>query len=725
MDTRLVPSTCKECYVGCGSIIQVQNDRVLRIGGNQGNPHSKGAFCIKGMNAPIAALDHPDRILYPLRRMGERGEGRFERVSWDEATDAIARRIGEVVEKHGGRSIAGAVSNQFYDRGVAMALLLRCLGSPNYMINQDLCQGCRSTAALLSGITAHAGNELGKARCILVVGKSPSDSNIIEWMNTKSAKTAGAKLIVVDPRRTTIAQSADLWLAPRPGTDAALALSMVHVIFEEQLTDVEFVSKWCTGTDELRSRAAMYPPAVAAEITGIPQHDIESAARMFALTKPGCSLLGHGIDAQANGVQTAMAFNALLALTGNIDRPGTNRLPKQFRGFREYNSFIHDPAFGMPADKEREIIGGDEFPFWSGPHSWGKACHNPSVISAILTNKPYPVKALYASGVNIVCTYPGMQNTIAALHALDLFIVATDQMTPTAQLADYVLPKTTQLEEEAVFIEDTCVCAMQRVTPRRGEVKSDIEIAIALRDALRRKGLLQFELMPWDSHREFIDFQLKDTGISFEDVTAKGYYEFPFDYEAFKDGGFNTPSRKIEFLSSRLVDAGYDGLPDYRQPDYATKKDGYGLILVTGIRTMALHHSRFRNHAWSRKIQNVPELRLHPATAERHGIGANDWIWVETPRGASRVYLKAKMTEELPENIVATGMGWWFPEVTAPDRGALTFNVEAAIPYGPHWDPISGSSESRNVACRIGRADPGDIPHLDEIANALTVARSV
>ncbi len=447
MGDQVIASTCKECAVKCGSLIYVRDGEIVKIAGNPAHPHSEGAFCIKGVRAPVAAYAHPDRLLFPLRRAGGRGEGNWQQVSWDAALAEIAERLGEVKQRSGPLSICGAVSNQYGSRGVAMALTLRSLGSPNYMINQDLCQGCRRTASMLTGLGAAPANELKRTRCVLVIGKSPSDSDVVQWMHLKAAKRNGARLIVADPRRTQMARMAQNWLPIKPGTDAALALAMTHVIFEEELWDREFVEASCTGTAELRARAANYSPATAAAITGIPAERIIEAARIFATEKPACLVLGHGIDAQANGVATARAFYALLALTGNIDRPGTNRMAKGLAGFRDTGPILNDPAFRLPPAIEEQIIGGREFPLWSGPHAWAKTCHNPSVIRAMRGSEPYPVRALYASGVNIVCTYPGMRETIAALRGLDLLVVASDHMTPTAELADCVRPNTTLLEE--------------------------------------------------------------------------------------------------------------------------------------------------------------------------------------------------------------------------------------------------------------------------------------
>lgn len=498
MANRVVASTCRECFVGCGSLIHLEDDKVIKITGNPAHPHSRGAFCAKGMNAPIASLNHPLRPLYPLRRTGERGEGKFERVSWDSALSEIADRLQKIKSGFGARAVAGAVSNQYYDRGVAMSLLLRSIGSPNYMINQDMCTGSRSTAAIMTGVHAEAGSELRNAKCILVVGRSPSESNIIEWMDIKLAKQNGTKLIVIDPRQTQLAKLADIWLQVQPGSDAALALAMVKVLFDEDLIDSEFVSRWCVGESELRTRVARYDVDYASGVTGIAAAKIVDAARMFALEGPSCLVLGHGIDAQANGVHTAMAFHAILALTGNIDREGSNRLHKTRAGFRDYVKIAKDPALRMPSERENEIIGGDAYPLWSGPSSWGSAAHNPSVIDAIRTGVPYPVKAIYISGVNIVCTYPGMQNTIDALKRLDLVVVATDHITPTAEFADFVLPKTTLLEEEGVFVEvgAPCLSIFNKAAESRGEVKTDVEIAIALCDKLRERGALDFECLP-------------------------------------------------------------------------------------------------------------------------------------------------------------------------------------------------------------------------------------
>ena len=321
------------------------------------------------------------------------------------------------------------------------------------------------------------------------------------------------------------------------------------------------------------------------------------------------------------------------------------------------------------------------------------------------------MRALYASGVNIVCTYPGMQRTIAALERLDLLVVATDHLTPTAAFADFILPKTTLLEEEGVFTDPggPCLSFIQSAVPRRGEDLSDMEIAIAMRDQFRAHGLIEYELLPWRSARDFIEYQLEGTGLDFDTAAATGFHAHPFGYEEHRSKGFATPSGKIELAASRMQQAGHDPLPGYRAPIYGERDDDYALTLLTGIRSMAYHHSRFRNHAWARKAQDMPELRIHPSTAARFGVQDDDWVRVEARGRTAGVYLQAWLSEDMPLDVVATGMGWWFPELAGADRGALKFNIEAAIGYGPPWDPITGSAEARNSACRITRVEADEV----------------
>ncbi len=442
----LVPTTCWECSTRCGALVTLEDGAVAKVGPNPDHPGSKGAFCVKGIRGMPELTSHPDRLIQPMRRRGERGAVDWEEIGWDAALDTVVDRLLEVRGEYGPLSLIGAVSSAYFSRGAMVALLMRALGSPNWLMNQDLCGGCRALSDKLTGLAAVGGEDIDNTSCALIVGRNPSAADAAQWQALKRARANGARTVVIDPARTPAAKNADLWLRPRPGTDAAVALGMVNVTIAEGLHDADFVERWCHGFDALKERAARYTPAEATRLSGVPAEDIVRAARMYG-DGPSTFVSGHGIDAFSAGVQTFRAFHALVAISGNLDRPGGNIRVKRPRGFRSYIELLHDPAFRLPPEVEAKTIGREEFPLWAGPEGWQTACHNPTAIEAVLTGKPYPVRAMYLSGVNIAVTYPDTRKTVEALRSLDFLCVVSHSMTPTAALADIVLPKTTGLEE--------------------------------------------------------------------------------------------------------------------------------------------------------------------------------------------------------------------------------------------------------------------------------------
>ena len=449
---KVSPTTCWECSTLCGALASVRDGRVVDVAPNPTHPTSQGAFCVKGMRGLPESTYGRDRITYPMRRVGPRGSGKFERISWDTALDEMADQLARVRTQHGPLAIAGAVSGAFFSRGAVIALLMRSLGSPNWLINQDLCGGCRGVSDMITGLGIAGGEDIDRTACALIVGANLTAANPIQWARLKCAKARGARVVVIDPFRTPSADLADLWIRPRPGTDAAIALAMIDVMIKERLYDEAFVRAWCHGFDALRERAAKYPPDRAASIAQVNAEDVVAAARHFA-RGPSVFVSGHGIDAMSNGVQTFRAFHALLAISGNVDRLGGNRRLKRPQGFKTYLDLLHDPRFRLPRETELQTLGAEQFPLWSGPDGWQTACHNPTVINAILTGRPYPVRAMIVSGVNIAVTYPNSARTLEALRSLDFLAVATHTMSPTAAVADIVLPKTTGLEEEEITVQ--------------------------------------------------------------------------------------------------------------------------------------------------------------------------------------------------------------------------------------------------------------------------------
>lgn len=704
--TTTIPTTCWECSTCCGALARVDGGRVTRIDPNPAHPASRGAFCVKGIRGLAEITYGEKRLLHPLRRVGERGSNRWEEISWDAALNSMAEGFAGASAKYGPLSLAGAVGGAFFSRGAIVALMLRAMGSPNFLINQDLCGGCRAVSDMVTGLAIQSGEDVEHASTVLMVGANPHAANPVQWARIKEAKARGAKIVVLDPMRSEAAKIADLWLRPHPGTDAAIAMAMMHVLIAENRHDQVFIAQWTRGFEELAERVQAWTPERAATVSGVPAALILAAARAYA-DGPSAFVSGHGIDAVTNGVQTFRAFHCLVAISGNLDRAGGNRRAKRPVGFRNYLDVIHDPAFQLPPDIAAKTLGAERFPLWAGPKGWQTACHNPTVIEAILTGKPYPVRAMYVSGVNIVVTYPNSQRTIEALRSLDFLAVAAHSMNPTAALADIVLPKTTTLEEEDISINahGPCVTWTAALAKRVGEARPDVEIAAGLLGRMVERGAADPKLMPWRTQREFNRFLVKDTGLDLETIAMEGYATFEYAEGDFARQVFKTPSGKVELWSQRMMEAGLDPLPDYVPTGACGENDpAYPFTLQTGLREKTYHHSRFREQAWARKVSPDPLLKLHPDTALILGVSDGDWVKVETPRGGGACRLKASVTEATAPGVVVTGMGWWLPEAAGPEFGALDVNINSALSYAGPYDPASGSADTRGVPCRITRA---------------------
>ncbi len=699
-------TTCWECSTCCGALATVRDGRVVEFAPNRDHPYSKGQFCIKGMRGAPGITYGEKRLLYPMRRTGARGEGAWARISWEEALTEMAEQLATVRKKYGAEAIVGATSGAYFSRSLILALTLRSIGSPNWMINQDLCGGCRAVSARVTGLNITRGEDIDNTRCALIVGRNPSIADPVEWAALKAAKKRGARIIVIDPKRTQAAQLADLWLQPHVGTDAALALAMTHVLISEKLYDHDFVRRWCYGFDALAARAAQFAPTVAEAMTGVAAEQIIAAARIYA-DGPSTFVSGHGIDAFSAGVQTFRAYHCLVAISGNVDRSGGNLRVRTPKGFRSYGDLLHMPQFRLDEATEMRTIGSDKFPLWAGPKGWQTACHNPSVIEAMLTGKPYPVRALYASGVNILVTYPNTRRSIEALRSLDFVAVAGHTMTPTAEHADIVLPKTTTLEEEDVSFMPSgpTVLFTRALAPPQGEARCEIDIALPLLQKLAERQAIARHLLPWGSQREFNSYLLGESGIGIEELERIGYKQVDADPVTPAARPFASRTGKIELYSPVLAELGLDPLPTYTAPNRTRLPEhiaqAYPLVLVTGDREKSYHHSRFRDQAWAQKVSPDPRLTMHPETARALGLDDGAWVHLEVARGSGTCRLRIKLSDATPPKVVNTGMGWWAPSGPAPERGALDININAALDYSGPYDPISGSSDIRGLACRV------------------------
>lgn len=702
MSESIVKSTCRGCHGVCGVRLHMRDGRLVRVTGNPDSLTSRGYICVKGRAAP-ELLYHPDRLQYPLKRSGNRGEDHWQRIGWDEALDTVSKKLLAVKREYGAESIVGArgTGRPYY---VLFHRFLNCLGTPNRLGYAHTCYGPRLTVSAMTCGTLPVCDYYGFGgvypECVLVWGCNLTEVGASDGMcghQLAITLKRGARLIVVDPRRTGLADRADHWLQIRPGTDAALALGMLHTIIKEELYDREFVGRWTTGFDKLAARVEDYPPEKVADITWVPAESIRDAARLYATTRPACLQWGVGIDQGINNFQTNRAILMLSGITGNIDAPGGDALwvppANVVVQSPRLNPDIELPDQLSPQIRAKKIGGGH--------YKLATTVQPNDFINAVLSGKPYPIKALFIMGSNLLIGHSGSPRMEQALRQID-FIAAVDLfMTPTTQLADIVLPAASWLETDDVadLHFAWCVTARQKIAAI-GECRDDKQIMF---DLAHRMGLDGF---PWKDVKDYCDWVLKDSGITFEEFKDIGILQGDMKYRKYESEGFKTPSGKFEIYCEALAEMGYDPLPHYVEPPespYATPElaEQYPLILSTGARVQAFFHSEGRQIESLRRLNPDPLVEIHLQTAASLGINNGDWVWIESPRGG-RIKQKARLTEGIHPAVVSAQHGWWFPEKKPPEYGYKESNVNMLTSDMP-CDPHTGSEPWRSFLCKISR----------------------
>ncbi|OGL58183.1 MAG: hypothetical protein A3I72_16410 [Candidatus Tectomicrobia bacterium RIFCSPLOWO2_02_FULL_70_19] len=764
--TRIVRSGCFLCHGGCGIRVHVQDGRAVRVEGDPEHPNSRGYLCVKG-RAGIELLYHKDRLLHPLKRAGARGEGRWERISWDEALETCAAELKKVIGRHGPLAVTGGDGTKADEVAWIVDLFLLNLGSTNRTgPGRAQCMFPRRAASNATWGNYYTPDYEGDPRLIVLWGDQPEISNHNSILGYKmlDKRRGGAKLIVIDPRRTAAARRADLWLPIRPGTDVVLALSMMHVMIEEDLFDRAFVERWsnapflvdaetgdllrdsqgnhlvwdkdqllpvpndwpgarpalCGAFDVhgrvcktvwqlLKERCAQYTPPKAAAITWLKAGDIVRAARLYAATKPAALAWGVGLDQCINAHQNGRACAILECLTGNVDVPGGNMHPVPcHRGCRTFTD-----AFGetLPEEAYRKQLGADRFRLCSGPAA-KRYANNPAVLRAILTGEPYPVRAWVAIGGNPLLTWSNAKEVYRALMKLDFFMGADLFMNPSLQLADIVLPAPTHFEKERLmetqgygpFGNVRCVRAVEPL----GEVRDEFEVC---GDILRRMGMDRN--WPWRTVVDFYDERLQEAGMTWREAVEAGG---AFDRIAYrkhetghyrKEGGFPTATGRAEIYSTVWRRNGYDPLPSYTELPESPYSDPelmkeYPFVVITGGRLPNYFHSQHRQVATLRRLHPEPQTQIHPEAAARLGIKKGDWVCVESPRG--RCVQRARLFSGMDPRLLHVEHGWWFPEeeAAAPHLyGVFRSNANTLTPNAdPFLDPAFGGYTLRGFAAK-------------------------
>lgn len=695
-------SVCRICHGGCGTLVHVDGGRVVKVRPDPDWPFSKGRMCIKGLSTPDI-MYHKDRLLYPLRRSGPRGGGSWERVSWETALSEIAEKLGHIRETSGPESVAlgQGTGRHHYTHVIRFA---NTFGTPNwYEPGLANCFIPRITASILTCGKYVVADHYGpvKPKTLIFWGHNPLIScpdGELGWPVLKELKS-GTHGIAIDPFRSETARHCQEWVPIRPGTDCALALAMIHAVIFEDWTDQAFVENWTLGYNRLREHVREYTPDWAAGVTGVPAATIYDIARRYALDKPSAIEWGVALEHTPNSLQAARAITILRGLTGNVDNPGGDIMGMNI--LRPYPVLKNE----LPKGMLKKRIGAGEFKLLGGFRAFMPSAHIPGVFRAMRHGDPYRIRALCNFGSNPLASIANPKNVRAALEKLDLLVVSELFMTPTAALADYILPAAFWPEVEQLielpFVVDNAVAAHRKLVST-GECRQNEEILI---DLARRLGLPGSEA----SLEDILDFRLEPLGIDFQQLKARGLVYPPHEYEKYREKGFHTPSKKFELFSKSLARMGYDPMPVYREPPESPVSTPelareFPCVLTTGGRIREFFHSELRQVDALRKRHPDPLARIHTETASAHGIQSGDWIRVSSPRGQIR--MKAEVSDKIGKGVVSIDHGWWFPEKQGPDFGIWESNANLLTSDGPPYDPAFGTYQLRGLLCRIEKVGP-------------------
>jgi anaerobic selenocysteine-containing dehydrogenase len=685
-NVTLKEGACYMCDSYCPTRIHVQEGKAVEI---EMMDERVGDSCPR-WRAQLDFAYHPDRLKYPLIRVGERGKGKFKRITWEEALSTIADKLLELKEQNGAESVAFYIAYTKEPRPY-FRRLVHAYGSPNYTTETSSCFSAGWLAATLN-FGKDYGYLLGNSRmidpaskCMIMWSSSIRHSNPNLWRDYLDAKRRGLKFIVVDPRITQLASMADIHLQLRPGTDGALALGLMNVIIDEDLYDKDFVEKWTVGFDDLKLLVQDYPPEKVQEITGVSAEKIREAAIMFASNGPSKITTSPGATIHhQNGVQNTRAIFLVSAITGNIEVPGGNRMSPVKP---ETNSITLQELVPSLAPG----IGSHKFPIFTGMFEEMQAN---AIVEQILTGDPNPIKALVAAGLNLQF-FANSQRFAETLKRLDLIVDIDFFHTPATRISDIVLPISSWLERDILIIKSGgLIKLVEPAIDPVGETWPEWKIYAELAKKLGFGGKF------WDGDiMKCFDYILEPTGLTVEDLRKKPSgiactvpVREPKHYE---NAGFETPSGKIEIRSSILEQHDFEPLPVYKEPVESplSRPDlaqSYPLVLTTGARTISFTHSQHRNLEKLRSIVPEPLLEIHIDDADSRDIQSGDMVHVSSPRG--RVRVKAYVTDSILPGVVHIPHHW-------PDEANANILSDDI-----HLDPISGFPAFKSQLCQVTHA---------------------
>ena len=647
---KIVRAACPhDCPDTCAMLVHVEGGRAVGVTGDPEHPFTRGTLCTKVANYH-ERTHSPDRVKTPLLRTGAKGEGRFTQISWDEALDRVAARFRELAESsEGAQTILpysycgtmGLVQSESMDRR-----FFHRLGAS--LLDRTICASA-GAAGYKATVGASVGADpemLKEARLIILWGTNTITSNVHLWPFILEAKKNGAHLVAIDPRRTRTADQCDGHVAVLPGTDAALALGLMHVIFAEGLEDKDYLERYTVGAEDLRRRAREYDPARVAEICGVEAETIVRLARRYATTRPSVVRLNYGVQRHAGGGMAVRTISCLPAVVGAWRDAGGGALLSTSGTFPVNRQALERPDL-LPTPRPRTL--------------------NMSELGRLLTevNDP-PVRALYVYNSNPAAVAPEQKKVLAGLGREDLFTVAHEQfMTDTCDYADVVLPATTQLEHfdlHKAYGHLYFVVNEPAVEPLH-EAKPNSEV---FRLLAARLGFTEDCFR--DSDEEIarqalaLDHPALE-GITLERLRERGWMRLnvPERFAPFAEGQFPTPSGKCELFSESLAAQGLPAVPEFIPPcesraSRPTLAAKYPLALVSPA-AHAFLNSSFANLPKQLRQERRPFVEIHPEDAAARGIREGERVRAYNDRGACE--LRAVVTTRARRGVVVSPSVWW------------------------------------------------------------------
>lgn len=654
-----------DCPDTCSMLVTVEEGRATKVEGNPDHPFTQGTLCGK-VSDYLDRVYSQDRVLYPMRRVGPKGSGQFERISWEAALTTITEQFKTTLAEYGAEAImpCSYLGHEGLLNGLTVGdAFFNRLGAT--VTERTMCISCTSTAYLMTYGPTHGTDPdtFRHSKCIVLWGCNALSTNVHLWPFIQEARKNGAKLISIDPVRTRTAKQSDWHLPVRPGTDGALALGMMHVIINEGLSDDDYIEKYTVGFDQLKARAQAYSPEKVAAITGIAAEDIVTLAREFASTQPSVIRIGVALEKQAGGGQGVRAISCLPALVGSWRHLGGGMLQAPMWPFPIRWDVVHRPHFIKP----------------------GTRVLNQWQLGRILTQEiplDPPIKVLFVYNCNPVTQAAEQEKILAGLAREDLFTVVSEQfLTDTADYADIVLPATTQVENLDVMFSwgHTYVTLNNAAIAPLGEAVPNTELFRRLAAQMGFEDAC-FKLSDEELAMEVLDWSAPVMeGIDMEVLKAQGYAKLKIQDVPHAEGNFPTPSGKCEFVSGMKVDSNFV-LPAFRQgydayepgepvdplPTYTPQRESvasnpelaarYPLSLMSA-KPHQFINSCFANLPKHAKLQGAPCLIIHPEDAAARGITEGQEVKVFNDRGSFQV--PAVINDMTRQGVVVAPLGYW------------------------------------------------------------------